>query len=305
MGEMIRDTFASVTGETLQMRTWLPEGEPKAILQLVHGMAEHIDRYDAPAKKLNEAGYLVVGHTHLGHGTDAATHGYFAKENGWTALEDDVHALRQRMQQQYPALPYFLLGHSMGSFVVRSYCLRYEQGLKGVIISGTGHFDPAILNLGGMIAALQCAFGMEKKPSKLLNDLNFKANNKQIENPRTDFDWLTRDAAEVDRYIADPLCGFTFTAGGYRDLFAGLKRLYPAKLAAMDKDVPVLLFSGDKDPVGASGEGVRKVAAELTAAGVKDVTLKLYPDARHETLNETNREEVVGDLIAWLESKRG
>ena len=303
MGEMQKDVFESVTGEKLQTRLWLADGEPKAVVQLVHGMAEHIDRYDAPAKALNAAGYTVVGHTHLGHGEDAAVKGYFTDQNGWDALEDDVQTLRLKTQERFPTLPYFLLGHSMGSFVVRSYCLRYEKGLAGVIISGTGHFDPAILNVGSFVASVQCLFGMAKKPSNFLNNLNFKANNKQIDNPRTDFDWLSRNAENVDKYIADPLCGFTFTAGGYRDMFAGLKRLYPQNLSAMDKDVPVLLFSGDKDPVGACGEGVRKVSEEIIAAGVKDVTLKLYPDGRHEMFNELNSDEVLADLATWLGEK--
>lgn len=301
MGEAIKSTYASVKGAALPLRVWPADGDPRGVVQLAHGMAEHIDRYDAPAKRLSAAGYVVVGHSHLGHGDDAAVKGYFADAGGWSALEDDVHAIRLHIQEQYPTLPYYLLGHSMGSFVARSYCLRYEQGLAGVILSGTGHFDPAILNLGGAIAAIQCALGMAKKPSNLLNNLNFKSNNKQIDNPRTDFDWLSRDPECVDRYVADPLCGFTFTAGGYRDLFDGLKRLYPDKLAAMQKDVPVLLFSGDKDPVGACGAGVRKVAEELIAAGVTDVSVKLYPDGRHEMFNELNREEVLTDLIAWLD----
>lgn len=305
MGEMIKDTFQSAAGVPLQMREWLPEGEAVGVLQIVHGMAEHIDRYDEIAKRLNEAGYIVVGHTHLGHGDNADTLGHFAEKDGWTALEEDVHALRLKTAEKHPALPYFLLGHSMGSFVVRSYCLRHEDGLKGVILSGTGHFDPPILNVGSLVAGLQCALGMAKKPSNLLNSLNFKSNNKQIDNPRTDFDWLTRDAEHVDKYIADPLCGFVFTAGGYRDLFDGLKRLYPDKLKAMNKDIPVLLFSGDKDPVGACGAGVRKVAEEIIAAGVKDVSVKLYENGRHEMFNELNREEAANDLIAWLDEKRG
>lgn len=293
----------SVTGEKLDKRLWPAQGEPKGIVQLVHGMAEHIDRYDEAAQRLNAAGYVVVGHTHLGHGPNARVKGYFAKKDGWDALIEDTHALRKETHSRFPGLPYFLLGHSMGSFVVRTYCLKYEAGLSGVIISGTGHFDKPILTAGSMIAGLQRAFGGAEKPSMLLHNMNFSANNKQVENPQTDSDWLSRNPQSIADYKADPLCGFPFTAGGYADMFAGLKRLYPQSLTAMVKDIPVLMFSGDHDPVGANGAGVRKVYEELKAAGLKDVTLKLYPDGRHEMLNELNRVEVYADLIAWLDSK--
>ncbi len=303
MSEPIRETFSSVTGAQLEKCLWPADGEAKAVVQLVHGMAEHIDRYDGVAKRLNAAGYAVAGHTHLGHGKNAPIKGYFTDENGWDALIDDTHALRKQTQEQFPGLPYFLLGHSMGSFVVRTYCLRYEEGLQGVILSGTGHFARPIVTAGSVIASLQCALGMAKKPSKLLHRMNFSANNRQVENPRTDSDWLSRDAEQVDRYIADPLCGFMFTARAYRDLFTGLKRLYPDRIGAMKKDIPILVFSGDRDPVGGNGEGVREVVGELKAAGVEDVTLKLYEDARHEILNELNRDEVYHDLIQWMNER--
>ncbi|MDD3335425.1 MAG: lysophospholipase [Eubacteriales bacterium] len=300
---MIKDTFLSVTGETLDKCLWPVEGEAKGIVQLVHGMAEHIDRYDGVACALNAAGYIVVGHTHLGHGPNAKIKGYFTDKNGWDALLDDTHRLRKDTQAQFPRLPYFLLGHSMGSFVVRTYCLKYEAGLAGVIISGTGHFDKPILAAGSAIAGLQCLLGQGQKPSMILHNMNFSANNKQVDNPKTESDWLSRDEEQVAKYNADPLCGFPFTARAYADLFTGLKQLYPDKLGAMIKDIPILIFSGDHDPVGANGKGVTKVYEELKAAGVKDVTLKLYPDGRHEMFNELNREEVYADLASWLGAK--
>ncbi|MEG0639874.1 MAG: alpha/beta hydrolase [Clostridia bacterium] len=298
MAEAIRGTFASKAGAELETRLWQADGEPRGIVQLVHGMAEHIDRYDETAKRLNAAGYTVVGHNQLGHGEKAEVKGYFADQEGWDAVLSDVHTLRT--QQQVAGLPYFLLGHSMGSFVVRTYCLEHEKGLGGVILSGTGHFAAPIVTAGSVVAAVQCAFGMAKKPSKLIDKLNFSANNKCFENPRTAFDWLTRNEEHVDRYVADPHCGFVFTAGGYRDLFRGLKRLYPNRIDTMDKTVPVLLLSGDHDPVGGNGAGVKLVAQELKAAGVAAVTVKLYEGGRHEIFNEINSEEVCADLIAWL-----
>lgn len=294
-------TFASATGQTLERVLWPTEGTPRGVVQLVHGMAEHISRYDAAAQALNAAGYAVVGHTHPGHGEKAPLLGYW--ENGWDALIEDVHALRLETQKEYAGAPYFLLGHSMGSFVVRGYCLKHEKGLAGVVLSGTGHFTRPVVTLAKAIASLQCALGGERKPSRLVEKLSSSGYNRGYDDVKTPFDWLSRDREQVARYIADPYCGFTFTAGAYRDMFDGLSRLYPQKLGAMEKDVPVYLFSGDMDPVGGHGEGVKRVAQELRDAGVRDVTLRLYPGGRHEMFNETNRDEVYVDLIGWLNEK--
>lgn len=296
-----KGTFVSSTGAVLDYRLWLPENEPTAVIQLVHGMAEHIDRYDATARALVKAGYAVVGHNHLGHGTAARIKGYFAEKNGWQHLIDDVHILRQRIQMHNPGTPYILLGHSMGSFVVRCYMAQYAEGLAGVILSGTGFFPKAVAMLGLSVANLVCLCGGEKKPSKLINSIAFGGSNKLFKPARTDFDWLTRDDAIVDSYVADPYCGFIFTGSAYRDFFSGLDRL--TQVGKVPSDLPVLMFSGEKDPVG-SGDGVNKVAQQLREAGVKQVDVKLYPDARHEMLNEINREEVWQDIIRWIEEKK-
>lgn len=295
-------TIRSITGQELELLFWPSEGQAKGIVQLVHGMAEHIHRYEDTAKALNAAGYHVVGHTHLGHGKLAEIKGYFAEKDGWEAVLADTHMVRLWTKEQFPGVKHFLLGHSMGSFVARCYALRHGD-LDGLIISGTGHFDVPILTAGSIIAGLQGLFGGAAKPCKLLHTMNFAANNKSVENPKTECDWLSRDEAQVAAYAADPLCGFMFTAKGYADMFTGLKMLYPHKLSAMNMDVPVYMFSGDKDPVGANGAGVKKVHDELKAAGVKDLTLKLYEGGRHEMFNEINREEVWTDLVKWLDSK--
>lgn len=294
--------FRSVTGQELEKRVWLPDGEPRAVMQFVHGMAEHIARYDGAAQALNAAGFAVVGHTHLGHGDKAPTPGYFADENGWDALIEDTHAVRVAMQERFADVPYFLLGHSMGSFVVRTYCLVHEDGLKGVVLSGTGHFDPPILAAGTVISGIQRFFGGAKKPCRLLERMSFAGYNDGFEK-RTAFDWLSKNHENVDQYIRDPYCGFPFTAKGYADMFSGLKRLAPQNLSAMSKDIPVYLFSGADDPVGAKGKGVTITADELRQAGISDVTVKLYEKGRHEMFNEPEREAVYQDLIAWVESK--
>ncbi|MBP3636242.1 MAG: alpha/beta hydrolase [Clostridia bacterium] len=293
----IKGTFSSSTGLRLDYRLWLPEGQPRAVIQLVHGMAEHIDRYDATARALADVGFAVVGHTHLGHGTQARIKGYFAEKDGWQHLIEDVHLLRQRTQQHLPGVPYVLLGHSMGSFVVRCYLMQYADDLSGAILSGTGFFPKPVALLGLGVAKLVCLFGGEKKPSKLINSIAFGSSNKLFKPARTDFDWLTRDEAIVDAYVADPYCGFIFTGSAYRDFFSGLNRL--TKVEGVPADLPVLLFSGEKDPVG-SGNGVQKVAEQLRKAGVKQVDVKLYPDARHEMFNELNRQEVWQDVAEWV-----
>lgn len=301
MTECIKGTLVSTTGQELDKRIWRPESAPRGIVQFVHGMAEHIDRYDAAARALCAGGYLVVGHTHLGHGPRAIIRGHFADEGGWDCLLEDIHRLRQETERAYPGVPYFLLGHSMGSFLVRCYLMEHAEGLHGAVLSGTGWFGGGAVKAGLALTGLLCALGQGNKPAELVNRLAFGASNKAFAPSRTAFDWLSRDEGQVDQYVADPYCGFLFTAAGYRDLFLGLDRLRRLdQLKRMPKRLPVLFFSGDRDPVGSMGAGVNKVAEEFRQAGLKDVTVKLYPGGRHEMFNETNAQEVYADLLAWL-----
>ena len=294
-------TFTSSTGQTLDKRMWLPAGAPRAIVQFVHGMAEHIDRYDAPARALCDAGLLVVGHTHLGHGPQAAIKGHFADENGWDHLLADIHLLRTETERAYPGVPYFILGHSMGSFLTRCYLTEHGEGLRGAVLSGTGWFGAIPVKAGIALTDILCAFGQAQKPAPLVDKLAFGSSNKPFRPNRTAFDWLCRDNAEVDKYVADPYCGFLFTASGYRDMFRGLDRLrHMDTLKKMPRDLPVFFFGGDHDPVGCMGKGIPKVAEQFRQAGLRDVTVKLYPEGRHEMFNELNREEVYQDVIAWL-----
>lgn len=281
--------LVSCTGRRLDCRQWLPEGQPRAVIQLVHGMAEHIDRYDRAARAFAAAGLAVVGHTHLGHGPKAERLGWFAEKDGWQCLVDDVHRLRQQTQKQFPGVPYFILGHSMGSFVTRCYMMQHAAGLAGVILSGTGFFAKPVALAGLTVAKLVCLWGGEKKPSKLIDRIAFGTDSK---------DWLTRDGAIVQDYLNDPYCGFVFTGSAYRDFFGGLNSL--THIHDVPAELPILFFSGDEDPVG-KGNGVNKSADQLRQAGVKQVEVKLYHGGRHEMLNEVNREEVYRDVIAWVE----
>ena len=298
--------FRSKAGDPLLRHIWRPEGGPRGIVQLTHGMAEHIRRYDALARALAEAGFAVVGHNHLGHGDTAVLQGFFMKKGGWDALVSDMHKVRLDTKSEYPDLPYFLLGHSMGSFLVRCYLLEHSAGLRGAVLSGTGAFSPAEARLGLILSRALILLGRGSRPAKLVDTLAFSANNKPFLPAKTPFDWLSRDEAQVQAYVDDPMCGFLFTAKGYHDLFTGLNRLTGLDgLKAMDKALAVLFLSGSRDPVGKNGAGMKRVADDFLAAGLHDVTVKLYPDARHEVFNEVNRLEVYTDLINWLLSKSG
>lgn len=281
-------------------RLWEPEGQPRAVVQLIHGMAEHIDRYDPAARFLAAQGYVVAGRNHRGHGPNAEILGYFAPKDGWNALVEDAHDVSLALKKQYPGLPFILLGHSMGSFVAREYTLRYGKELSALVLSGTGYYPAALCRAAGALAAIS----PRKKPAKLVDHLAFAGNNKAFAPARTPFDWLSRDEKAVDAYIADPLCGFVFTGAAFRDFFGGLKALSDeSRLAALPQTLPVYFFSGDQDPVGQAGSGVKKVAEQFRNAGVQDVTVRLYPGGRHEMLNEINRDEVERDLAAWLNAR--
>ena len=281
-------------------RIWTPKDHPRAIVQIVHGMAEHIDRYDKPAKALNEAGFLVCGRNHRGHGKDAEFLGYFADKNGWNVILEDAHEVSLDIKKQYPGVPFFLLGHSMGSFLAREYAIQYGKELDGLILSGTGFYPRPLCRAGKLMASLS----PKKKPANFVNNIAFAGNNKPFAPGRTGFEWLSRDEQEVDKYVADPLCGFTFTGSAFADFFGGLESLtWEKDIAVMPKNLPVYFMSGDHDPVGQMGEGVRQVAEQFKRVGMQDVTVKLYPDARHELFNELNRDEVTADLVEWLNGK--
>ena len=284
----------------ISVSVWLPEGKPRAVIQLFHGMAEHIARYDRTALDLARRGYAVAGHNHQGHGPETVKEklGFFYEKNGWINIMEDGYAVTQAIKKQLPGLPVVLLGHSMGSFLAREYVLRYGSDLAGLILSGTGWFPPALCVAARTAASLVNPF----KPAQSVDKLAFSGNNKAFEPARTLFDWLSRDKANVDRYIADPYCGFVFTGRAFRDFFEGLQQLTRLqRLEAMPKKLPVYFMSGDRDPVGQMGKGVLEVAAQFRKAGMADVSVHLYDGARHELFNETNRDEVIRELADWLD----
>lgn len=284
---------------------WIPEaGKPVCILQIVHGMAEYIDRYDEFASYLADKGILVVGDDHLGHGKSVRQgepYGYFCKEDAPTVLVRDEHRLKKMTQEQYPGVPYIILGHSMGSFITRNYLLRYGSGINGVIIVGTGMQPKPVLLCARALAAVQRVFCGSKHVSELLNVAAFGAYNKKIKPHKTLFDWLSRNEDNVRRYMEDPLCGFTFTVNGFQTLFQLIWNLHDEeKLQKMPKQLPVFFLSGEEDPVGGYGRCVKQVYESFLRAGMENVQMKLYPEDRHELLNETDRENVYGDVYRWI-----
>lgn len=285
---------------------YLPEGEPKAVVQIVHGMSEYMARYEGFAKFLAERGYVVTGEDHLGHGQsvlEGDTYGYFCSMDPATVLVRDVHRLKKTVQAQYPGVPYVILGHSMGSYILRNYLCRYGTGIQAAIIMGTGmEKKPAVTFVRGLTKCIKLFRG-EKHLSPTLDKLVMGAYNKRIENPRTESDWLSKDEEIVNQYRIDPLCGFPFTVNGYEALFELLNRLYKQEnLSKLPTELPVLMVSGEEDPVGAYGEGVKAACESLKASGMKKVELKLYPGDRHEILNESDRQQVMEDIAAWLQS---
>ena len=305
----IRDFyFPSTNGKNkILARICTPDKPPKAVVQIAHGIAEHISRYDPFMFFLAENGYVAVGNDHLGHGLSAENEdglGIFDTQNGWTYAVDDMKALRDQVRQEFHDIPYIFFGHSMGSFLTRTYLIRYPDQYDAAILSGTGQQSPALINAGFFAANLLTLLRGPGADGKLLNDMAFGSYCKKIDNPRTPFDWLSTNEENVDRYIADPLCGFVAKCSMYRDMMGGLKFLTKqSNIDKMNKDAPIEFMSGAEDPVGDYGAGVEKAYRAFCDAGLHDVTMKLYPGGRHEMLNETNREEVMQDILAWLDQR--
>ena len=281
---------------------WSPETAPRAVVQIIHGIAEHIGRYDPWARFLTQRGFVVCADDHMGHGLSVEAggiYGYFS--GGWLSAVADERTLYEEMKRRYPALPYLMLGHSMGSFLLRTYLYTYPGELSGAIISGTGWQPEAALRAGLALCRLEQLRIGETGCSKLLKELMFGAYNKKFRPNRTPNDWICSDPEVVAKYTADPLCGRDATIGLTREMLRGIRMIQrPANLQRMDKALPVFFIAGRSDPVGNMGRGVEKAAAAFRAAGMQDVACKLY-DGRHEILNEKDRQLVYDDVLAFYE----
>lgn len=288
------------------IRRWAQVEKPQGVVQIAHGMAEHSARYDRFARFCNELDFIVVANDHRGHGQTgekAGVVGYFAEENGFDRVVDDLYDIHRWLKKEYPQLPMFLMGHSMGSFLVRRYLQKYGQTIQGAILMGSGGHPGFALKVGRFIARRQ----MRKdptRPSKLLDKMSFGSYNRGVKNPETKFDWLSRDTREVQKYIEDPYCGMVCSSGFFYDLFTGLEQIHdPALITQVPKDLPILVVSGEADPVGSYGAGIAQFVGQLKAQGMDNVETKLYEGARHELLNEINKEEVMEDLGRWLKAQ--
>ncbi len=304
-----RFSFMSADGKTtIDAVKWIPEdGHYHAILQISHGMVEYIDRYKAFAEFLNKNGYLVVGHSHLGHGASVQSQddwGYFAEKDAPNVLINDMHTLRTMIQRENEGVPYFMLAHSMGSYLLRRYLTVYNDNLRGAIIMGTGCVPDHLSKLGKFLCStLAKVYGWRHR-SKFVNAMTFGGLYKKFDmdgtNPENN--WLTHDVEVVKKYYGEPRCRFLFTLNGYHMLMDTVyydnqienARKIPAKL-------PMFIVSGADDPVGDLGEGIKKVYYMYEQAGLKDVTYKLYEKDRHEILNELDKDVVYSDILSWME----
>lgn len=292
-------------GIEIHAQEWIPDSPPRAVIQIVHGVAEHMGRYDEAARFLARHGFLVCGEDHLGHGQTArGGYGFFAAEHGWELVTQDIRHLRELEGNRHPEVPYFLLGHSMGSFLTRTYLIRWPGTLSGAILSGTGQEPSLVVALGRALSVFERLRLGPRGVSPLLDALSLGAYNSKFRPNRTSADWISRDKSMVDAYLADPHCQHKPTVTMFGDMMHGLQFIgNRANLKAMDPNTPIYFFSGDQDPVGDMGRGVRWVCRQFLQAGCRDVCIKLYPGGRHEMLHEYNRDEVLADTLAWLESK--
>lgn len=288
-----------------RVRYWLPEGEPRAIVQIVHGISEHIDRYERFASYLSERGYLVIGDDHLGHGKSVIHPddlGWIAEKDGWKLLGDAEIHLASLLKHAKPDLPIILLGHSMGSFIARTIIGWRSDLFDACILSGTGHQPIIVCKTGQLIANAHIRKNGSKSKSELLQNLSFGSYLKKIENPKTSSDWISRDEKIIASYQMDPLSGFEASASLMRDMLQGLELIARSgHIRQMDKSLPVLFIAGTHDPVGNYGKGVLKVKSLFEKAGVKNLSVILYPEMRHEVLNEIGYEQVFEDVLAWME----
>lgn len=300
--------FLSKDGKTMiHAVKWIPEsGEYQAILQITHGMVEYIERYRAFAEYLNDSGFLVVGHDHLGHGASVGSEedwGYFAEKHPSRTLVADMHQLRLKIQKENPGVPYFMLGHSMGSYMLRKYLSLYAEGLTGAIVMGTGSVPDATTKMGLRTLKLLATFRGWRYRSKFVQSLSYSKPYKKFDLYGKDYanSWLSKNVENVKQYYADPRCTFLFTLNGYQGLMEAV--LYDNQMENVQKvpkNLPIFFVSGADDPVGDLGEGVKRVYNMFKEAGVTDITYKLYENDRHEILNELDREQVYADLAAWM-----
>ncbi len=295
----------TVGDKDIHIYSWLPKNKSdiKAIVQIVHGMAEHGERYSDFANFLVEHGFAVFASDHRGHGKTAKNSdelGFFANKNGWKLVVEDLKAISLHINDKFPEKPFFIFGHSMGSLLTRNYIMNPPLKLSGAILSGTAGKQGLLGQAGLFLTRFLMLFNKKNSKSNFMNTLGFGSYNKQFQPIRTEFDWLSRDTAEVDKYINDKYCGFVFSLKAYNDLLKGL--IYVNKQKNINKTVselPICLLSGTDDPVGDNGKGVKQVYNGFRKAGIQHIRLKLFDDCRHELINETNKMDIYNFVVQW------
>jgi alpha-beta hydrolase superfamily lysophospholipase len=295
-------------GVSILVHKWEADsGTPNAILQIAHGMGEHAARYADFAGFMAKNGFVVYANDHRGHGETARSEtelGFFAADDGWNKVVEDAHELSLKIKEENPGLPLFLLGHSMGSFIARDLISKYSADYQGVVLSGTTGDPGAIAVVGTLIGKLLAALQGKTHKNKFLHDTAFGKFNAPFKPNRTEFDWLSRDEKVVDDYAADPKCGMIMSIGFILDLTGGISYINSnAAFEGTSVDLPVLLVSGEADPVSDGGKGVKEVYEKYILRGLKDLQMKLYPQCRHEILNELNKEEIYQDILNWMKER--
>ncbi|UOQ48231.1 alpha/beta hydrolase [Gracilibacillus caseinilyticus] len=292
--------------QSLYVKSWQNNAEPKAVVQLTHGMAEHIERYYDFAAFLTDRSFIVYGHDHRGHGRtgeNADSLGHIADHNGFASMVNDAITVTEAIKKKHPSLPVFLIGHSMGSFISRRYMTLRPELLDGVALIGTGFQSNALLHTAKLLAKMVCILRGKKTPGNLLHKLSFFGYNKYTEN-NSEFDWLCTDREIIDQYKQDHYCGFTLSNQFFYDLYDGLLSIQSTRqIKKPFSDLPLLLLSGKEDPVGNYGDSIKKAVTFYNSIGMVNMEWKLYKNGRHEILNETNKTEIFLEIATWIEKQ--
>ena len=296
--------YPSSDGKTrIHAVEWSPDESPKAILQIAHGVTEYILRYEEFAEYLTNKGILVVGNDHIGHGSSIAENAkpmYFGPKNSWNFVVKDIETCRKMTKEKYPDVPYVLLGFSLGSFLVRTYLIDYKEPIDAAIIMGTGYIPNFKIAIAKMLANKEAKKVGEENTSPVIKSLTFENYNKLFKPNRTECDWLCSNEEALDEYLKDSLRGESYSAGLFRELLSGMQYTSNLKnIEKMNKRMPILLLSGDKDPVGDFGKGVIKTFDIFRKAGIENVDIKLYQNLRHDILHEKCRNTIYNDIYEW------
>ncbi|GAE87114.1 alpha/beta hydrolase [Acetivibrio straminisolvens] len=305
---MIAQTFTFKARDNIDIFVykWVPKSTIRGIVQIAHGIGEHAGRYENFAKDLLKSGYAVYANDHRGHGKTAKALNQPASfgDNCWNLMVEDSWHLTEIIRKENPHIPVFFFGHSMGSFLLRQYLYEYPNRIDGAILAGTGVYEKFLVEAGILIIKRLINKGVDRKKSYYINKMIFKGFNSRIDSPKTNFDWLCRDEKTVRNFINDPLCSIPRSNNFFYEFLCGIREVHRKEnIEKIPKNTPIFIISGDKDPVGHWGSDIPALARQYEKMGIKDVTYKLYEDARHELVNELNRNEVIQDIITWMNNR--